>query len=37
MKFKYIQNNLFRRQYQVLHHTWKWRRLVWRPLDLQRD
>jgi len=37
LEFRCIQNILFRLQYQVVHHTWSWRRLVWRPLDLLRD
>jgi len=28
LEFRYIQNILVHRQYQVLHHTWKWRHLV---------
>jgi len=28
LEFRYVQNILFHRQYQVLHHMWKWRHLV---------
>jgi len=28
LELGYIQNILFHRQYQALHHTWKWRHLV---------